>query len=71
MRNFKLVRTEDVSGISGVGEIAEGVQFHDQQIALSWFGQFHTLEVAPSIEAVVAIHGHNGKTTVKWEDISG
>lgn len=68
MQAFKLVRKQDISGISGVGDVAEGVEFHDKQIALSWFGRFHSLEIAPNIETVIAVHGHDGATTVVWED---
>lgn len=66
MKAFILRRKEDVSGVSGTGDIAEGVQFHDGQCILSWFGQHHTIEVCPSVEAVIAIHGHEGKTEVVW-----
>ena len=68
MRRFHLFRSEDVSGVSGVGRIAEGVVFHDGQVALSWFGQFHTIEISPNIETVERIHGHEGRTVVEWED---
>ena len=67
MRRFHLVRSEDVSGVSGTGTIAEGVEFHDGQCVVSWFGRHHTIEVAPSIKDVEAIHGHGGRTRVKWE----
>ena len=66
MRLFRLVRQEDVSGVSGVGVVAEGCQFHDGQVAMSWFGQHHTLEISPSIESITAIHGHEGRTVVEW-----
>ena len=65
---FRLKRTLDVSGISGVGFIAEGIVFHDGQVAVSWFGQHHTLEICPSISDVLEIHGHGGTTTVVWDD---
>jgi len=68
MRTFKLVRKIDVSGVSGTGEVAEGVVFHDGQCVLSWFGQHHTLEVSPSIESIIAIHGHNGATEVVYDE---
>ena len=66
MRAFHLVRSEDVSGISGTGIVAEGVEFHDGQCVISWFGQLHTIEVSPDIKAVEAIHGHEGRTKVEW-----
>lgn len=67
METFQLVRAEDVSGVSGTGVVAEGVQFHDGQCVLSWFGSFHTIEVSPNVEQLLAIHGHNGKTVVRWD----
>ena len=68
MKTFILRRLVDVSGISGIGMVAEGVQFKDGQVALSWFGVHHTVEISPSIETVEKIHGHGGKTIVEWDD---
>lgn len=68
MRTFQLQRLEDVSGVSGTGIVAEGVQFHDGQCAVSWFGSHHTVEIAPSIDTVMAIHGHGGKTVLVWTE---
>lgn len=67
-RGFILRRTEDVTGLSGVGDVAEGTQFHDGQCVLSWFGRFHSLEIHPSIEQVEILHGHGGRTLVVWLD---
>ena len=66
-RTFKLVRSRDVSGVSGEGLVAEGAMFHDGQVVLSWFGRHHTLEIAPNIEDVIAIHGHSGCTKIVWD----
>jgi hypothetical protein len=68
MRAFKLVRKEDVSGVSGTGIVAEGAQFTDGQCVVSWFGRYHTLEIAPTLETVIQIHGHGGLTTIEWEE---
>lgn len=68
MTRFHLVRTEDVSGVSGTGVVAEGIIFHDGQVALSWFGQHHTLVVAPDIDTVIQIHGHGGRTHIEYLD---
>ena len=64
---FWLVRLEDISGVSGDGTVAEGIQFHDKQCVISWFGRFHTLEIAPNIEEIEGIHGHGGATRIVWE----
>lgn len=68
MRRFNLVRNEDVSGVSGTGIVAEGVEFHDGQVAVSWFGRHHCVSIWPNIEDVVAIHGHEGRTIIVWLD---
>lgn len=67
-RRFTLERIEDVSGVSGMGRVAEGIEFHDKQVAISWFGTYHSTEIHPSIQQVEAIHGHQGKTIVVWLD---
>lgn len=64
-----MVRHEDLSGVSGTGTVAEGIEFHDGQIALSWFGRFHTITVAPNIETIERVHGHEGRTVIEWEDV--
>ncbi len=71
MRTFKLVRDEDVSGISGTGVVAEGVVFHDGKALMEWFGEYPTVTEFPSIEAVIAIHSHGGKTRVVFDDEEG
>lgn len=68
MRRFHLYRAKDVSGVSGVGTVAEGIEFHDKQAALSWFGQHHCVSIWPSTEDIIAIHGHEGSTIIVWED---
>lgn len=67
-RRFVLDRMADPSGISGLGIVAEGIQFTDLSVALRWHGEFPSTAVWPSIEAVLAVHGHNGLTKVRWID---
>ena len=68
MKIFWLDRKVDASGVSGVGIVAEGVQFHDGQCVLSWFGQLHSINVYPDVETLLNIHGHEGKTIIIWDD---
>jgi hypothetical protein len=68
MRTFIVIRNEDVSGVSGTGRIAEGVEFHDGQVAVSWFGNHHILEVAKDLDTWTAVHGHEGRTTIQWDE---
>lgn len=67
-RRFRLMRHEDVSGVSGTGPVAEGVQFTDGAVALRWYGDYPTTTVWDGIDSVVAIHGHGGATEVEWLD---
>lgn len=69
-RRFRLFRHEDVSGVSGVGVVAHGVQFPDGTVAMRWAtpGLPPSGAFWDSIEAVEAVHGHSGKTVVEWVD---
>ena len=67
-RRFRLIRHHDVSGVSGTGPVAEGVQFTDGAVALRWYGDYPTTTVWDAIESVIAIHGHAGATEVEWLD---
>jgi hypothetical protein len=68
MKIFWLSRKEDLSGISGTGIVAEGVQFHDGQCVISWFGQLHSINVYPDIDTLIRIHGHEGRTAIVWDE---
>jgi hypothetical protein len=67
-RRFHLLRHADETGISGTGVVAEGALFTNGKAVVSWLTSVSSVAVYDSIEAVVAIHGHNGKTEVVWVD---
>jgi hypothetical protein len=69
-RRFALVRDEDVSGVSGTGVVAQGVEFTDGTVALRWTSAWPTSVVFHDrgMDAVDAVHGHNGKTRIVWLD---
>lgn len=69
MNTFTLVRIEDVSGTSGCGVVAEGVVFSNGKVAMTWFGKFQTVTVFDSLEQVEAIHGHEGRTLIKFDTV--
>lgn len=71
MRTFTLQRTVDISGVSGTGVVAEGVEFSDGTAALRWRSGLASTAVYASVEDLVAIHGHHGATTVVWLDPAG
>ena len=64
MKQFYLVRTEDTSGVSGTGRIAEGVVFSNGWCVLGWMSGHPSLEYFQSIADLEAVHGHGGKTKV-------
>jgi hypothetical protein len=69
-RRFYLERTEDPSGVSGVGRVADGVEFADGVVVLRWLTEWPTSVVfhEKGMKSVEAIHGHDGKTVVRWLD---
>jgi len=62
MKLFELRRTVDESGVSGTGTVAQGVIFDNGWCALTWLTEHTSVAFYTSIEEVIAIHGHNGKT---------
>lgn len=69
MRRFELHRDVDVSGISGTGVVAEGIEFSDSTVVVRWIvGEHHSTVSWASIASVEAIHGHGGTTRLVWVD---
>ena len=68
MRRFRLMRAEDVSGVSGTGNVAEGVSFSDGRIVISWSGPYRSISIFESLGDLEAIHGHGGRTWIDWLD---
>lgn len=70
MKRFELFREEDVSGVSGTGVVAEGVEFSDGRVALRWLaGEHRSTVIWDSIHSVEIIHGHDGRTIIRWMDL--
>ena len=67
MKIFYLKRTEDESGVSGTGRIAQGFIFDNGKVALTCLSEHPSVTVYDSIGEVHAIHGHGGKTEVIME----
>lgn len=68
MRRFYLQRDQDVTGVSGVGRVAEGVVFSTGWVALTWLTEVNSLVFYPSMMNVEHIHGHGGMTRIVFED---
>lgn len=69
-RTFKLVRDDDVSGISGTGVVCEGVIFSDGHAAIHWVNSPHPTTTAhpDGLDSVMYVHGHGGRTRLVWDD---
>jgi len=75
-RRFHLHRRSDITGISGTGVVAEGIQFTDGTVVVRWLtaGTARPEHVKPTtvihgdIDSVIGLHGHNGATEVVWDD---
>jgi hypothetical protein len=68
-RRFQLHRDEDESGVSGIGIVAEGIQFTNGMVALSWLSPYSAVNVYPAGTKIVEdLHGHQGKTRIVWID---
>jgi hypothetical protein len=70
MRRFVLQRIEDKTGVSGIGTVAEGVEFTNGVVVLHWTSQWPTSVVFHDrgLESVKAIHGHDGSTQIRFLD---
>lgn len=68
MRRFLLRRETDVSGVSGTGDVAEGIVFSDGVCVLRWLRAGGSTAVYDTLAHLEAIHGHQGGTRVVWID---
>lgn len=68
-RRFQLQRSEDFSGVSGTGFVAEGIEFTDGTAVIRWVaGELRSTAIYPDIKTLEEIHGHGGATIVVWMD---
>jgi len=69
---FRLFRVEDETGLSGTGEVAEGVVFSNGKVVVAWGGNLSVPSVAvfDNIEQVKRVHGHGGKTRIEWSKLN-
>ena len=64
MKLFRLVRHVDIGGVSGIGLVAEGVEFSNGKCSLAWTAKYQSVAVYDSLDDLIAIHGHDGKTSL-------
>lgn len=70
MRRFYLKRDEDASGVSGTGRVADGVEFDNGLVAITWKSEYPSVTIFQSITVVEKVHTHKGKdkTKIIWVD---
>ncbi len=67
-RRFQLVRIVDVSGVSGTGVVADGIEWPDGTVVIRWRGSVPSTACWASTKAAMTVHGHNGATVLEWID---
>lgn len=70
MRRFVVQRQRDETGISGIGLVAQGVQFSDGVVVMRWCTATgpQSTTIFNSVDDLRTVHGHNGATTIVWID---
>ncbi len=68
MRRFVLIRVEDLTGVSGTGEVAEGAVFSSGMAVIHWLREPYAMGVYQTLEDVISIHGHEGRTQLQFID---
>jgi hypothetical protein len=58
-------RIFDVNGKSGTGDVWEGVEFDNKSVAGRWMHEISSNIHYPSVDELINIHGHEGKTIVE------
>ncbi len=62
-----LVRTEDVSGVSGTGDVALVERLRSGAMLVRWVAG-GGLTVWASTIALLNVHGHDGRTIIEWSN---
>jgi len=56
MKVFRMIRENDVSGVSGTGHILSGIIFDDGQVVVKWLSNASSIGVFRSYEDFLAVH---------------
>ena len=67
VRVGRIVRHEDVHGVSGVGDhLADVFESSDGTTIVRWLGKDGSTNVYQGVKNVTNVHGHGGKTDIEW-----
>ena len=67
-RRFELYRHSDITGLTGTGVVAWGAQWPDGTASLRWGGKHPSTVAWANVERIIAVHGHQGSTELRWLD---
>ena len=62
LKVYRMVRDEDMSGVSGTGLVGEVVEFSDGIVVVRWLTEYRSTVVYASLADAIRIHGHDGRT---------
>jgi hypothetical protein len=70
MKFYYLCRKEDVSHTSGTGHVAEIAEFDDGAVVVRWLASSNATGIAStsvfqSLDELLRVHGHEGKTVAE------
>jgi hypothetical protein len=65
-RPFVLQRDLDLTGVSGTGTVADGIEFPDGTVTVRWRGEHASTVVWGSLADALHVHGHADTTRVVW-----
>ena len=66
VRVFFLDRKEDLSGVSGTGRVAEGIEFSNGKVILHWPSDKPSTNIYENLKQMMSVHGHGGKLEIVW-----
>lgn len=69
-RRFYLNRQTDVTGVSGIGRVADGVVWPDGTVTIRWRGERPSTVNWNSLDDAISVHGHGGATVFVWDGLS-
>jgi len=62
------VRVIDITGVSGTGVVADGVQWPDGTVTIRWRGDRPSTVCWGNFQDAMAVHSHGGATVFEWID---
>lgn len=67
VRVGRIMRHEDVHGVSGTGDhLADVFESSDGTTIVRWLGKDGSTNVYQGVKNVTNVHGHGGKTEIEW-----